>query len=69
MLAREHPPLSCRTSPPQGGRLAVTCGFANGGRWKLGTAWTLLIAPLEGVMAGRTEGGVKELDLSTEATP
>ncbi|RWM35341.1 MAG: hypothetical protein E5Y01_28160 [Mesorhizobium sp.] len=26
-LAGQHPPLSCRTSPP--GRLAVACGFAN----------------------------------------
>ncbi|TGS71966.1 hypothetical protein EN844_03090 [Mesorhizobium sp. M3A.F.Ca.ET.201.01.1.1] len=29
MLAGQHPPLSCRTSPPQGGRLAVACGSAN----------------------------------------
>ncbi|AZO10607.1 hypothetical protein EJ074_16815 [Mesorhizobium sp. M3A.F.Ca.ET.080.04.2.1] len=28
-LAGQHPPLSCRTSPPQGGRLAVTSAFAN----------------------------------------
>ncbi|RWA63814.1 MAG: hypothetical protein EOQ27_11975 [Mesorhizobium sp.] len=28
-LAGQHPPLSCRTSPPQGGRLALAGGFAN----------------------------------------
>ncbi|AZO70691.1 MAG: hypothetical protein EOQ32_16040 [Mesorhizobium sp.] len=28
-LAGQHPPLSCRTSPPQGGRLALARGFAN----------------------------------------
>ncbi|TPI38819.1 hypothetical protein FJ414_11025 [Mesorhizobium sp. B3-1-6] len=27
--AGQHPPLSCRTSPPQGGRSDVACGFAN----------------------------------------
>ncbi|PBC03055.1 hypothetical protein CK220_17840 [Mesorhizobium sp. WSM3860] len=27
--AGQHPPLSCRTSPPQGGRLAAAFGFAN----------------------------------------
>ncbi|TIV98016.1 MAG: hypothetical protein E5V74_18290 [Mesorhizobium sp.] len=27
--AGQRPPLSCRTSPPQGGRLAVTNAFAN----------------------------------------
>ncbi|RWK69831.1 MAG: hypothetical protein EOR56_05155 [Mesorhizobium sp.] len=28
-LAGQHPPLSCRTSPPQGGRSAVVDAFAN----------------------------------------
>ncbi|PBC06521.1 hypothetical protein CK230_31110 [Mesorhizobium sp. WSM3859] len=27
--AGQHPPLPCQASPPQGGRLAVTAGFAN----------------------------------------
>ncbi|RRI04486.1 hypothetical protein EH240_08460 [Mesorhizobium tamadayense] len=27
--AGQHPPLSCRTSPPQGGRSDVTPAFAN----------------------------------------
>ncbi|RUX49643.1 hypothetical protein EN962_03515 [Mesorhizobium sp. M7A.F.Ca.CA.001.09.2.1] len=28
-VCANHPPLSCRTSPPQGGRLAVVPAFAN----------------------------------------
>ncbi|AZO00637.1 hypothetical protein EJ066_27940 [Mesorhizobium sp. M9A.F.Ca.ET.002.03.1.2] len=28
-LAGQRPPLSCRTSPPQGGRSAVISAFAN----------------------------------------
>ncbi|RUU43018.1 hypothetical protein EOC93_16320 [Mesorhizobium sp. M6A.T.Ce.TU.002.03.1.1] len=30
------PPLSCRTSPPQGGRLDAASAFANHHRWKTG---------------------------------
>ncbi|RUW89981.1 hypothetical protein EOA19_22535 [Mesorhizobium sp. M7A.F.Ca.US.010.02.1.1] len=59
-----HPPLSCRTSPPQGGRLAVTTGFASFQRCRAGEADKLLISPLAGEMSGRTEGGVKDLGLS-----
>ncbi|RWI24068.1 MAG: hypothetical protein EOQ92_15540 [Mesorhizobium sp.] len=33
-----HPPLSCRTSPPQGGRLDAASAFANHQRWKTGQA-------------------------------
>ena len=53
-----HPPLSCRTSPPQGGRLAVSrwLPFANLGGWRKPTM-ELPISPLEGEMSGRTEGG------------
>ncbi|RUX03992.1 hypothetical protein EN851_28090 [Mesorhizobium sp. M8A.F.Ca.ET.208.01.1.1] len=64
MSAREHPPLSCRTSPPQGGRLAV-CAlrlFFNAEDWR--NPARHLIAPLEGEMSGRTEGGATELGLS-----
>ncbi|RWX12583.1 hypothetical protein EHI42_22040 [Rhizobium hidalgonense] len=65
-----HPPLSCRTSPPQGRRLAR--------RWITGPSlpsrsnstvvvWgnrcAYLISPLVGEMSGRTEGG------ATHATP
>ncbi|RWO19831.1 MAG: hypothetical protein EOS09_30145 [Mesorhizobium sp.] len=53
----KHPPLSCRTSPPQGGRLDVASAFANFQRLKTGDALKLPISPLEGEMSGRTEGG------------
>ncbi|RWD78540.1 MAG: hypothetical protein EOS38_33280, partial [Mesorhizobium sp.] len=59
-----HPPLSCRTSPPQGGRLAVTIGFANFQGCRTGKADKLLISPPAGEMSGRTEGGAKELGLT-----
>ncbi|AZO16993.1 hypothetical protein EJ069_21170 [Mesorhizobium sp. M2A.F.Ca.ET.043.05.1.1] len=58
------PSLSCRTSPPQGGRLAVLSGFANLQRVRIGEAEKLLISPLEGEMSGRTERGAKDRDLS-----
>ncbi|TPL20564.1 hypothetical protein FJ952_09915 [Mesorhizobium sp. B2-4-10] len=57
----KHPPLSCRTSPPQGGRLAALSGFANFQRRRIGEAEKLPISPLAGEMSGRTEGGVKDL--------
>ncbi|PDS94561.1 hypothetical protein CO659_28525 [Rhizobium sp. S9] len=60
-LRASYPPLSCRTSPPQGGRSDRGSGFpkqlghcslntAENGRW----SHLLLISPLE--MSGRTEG-------------
>ncbi|TPI40126.1 hypothetical protein FJ414_09720 [Mesorhizobium sp. B3-1-6] len=64
-LALEPPSLSCRTSPPQGGRLDVAEAFANQQRWRGGAALKLLISPLAGEMSGGTEGGVKELDISS----
>ncbi|RWD64402.1 MAG: hypothetical protein EOS37_27715, partial [Mesorhizobium sp.] len=51
------PSLSCRTSPPQGGRSAVTPAFANLPRCRKGEAPKLPISPLEGEMSGRTERG------------
>ncbi|RWM73701.1 MAG: hypothetical protein EOR81_27765 [Mesorhizobium sp.] len=69
MVALEHPPLRCRTSPPQGGRLAVVIAFANHQRWKPGGTEKLPISPLEGEMSGRTEGGAKERGLHRWATP
>jgi hypothetical protein len=62
-VSAKHPPLSCRTSPPQGGRLAVVAGFANFRRYRTSGAEKLLISPLAGEMSGRTEGGVKERGL------
>ncbi|RUT91015.1 hypothetical protein EOD23_35715, partial [Mesorhizobium sp. USDA-HM6] len=51
------PPLSCRTSPPQGGRLDVISAFAN----RLGSRISAVDEPadllLAGEMAGRPEGG------------
>jgi hypothetical protein len=59
-----HPPLACRPSPPQGGRLAVRTACP-----KIATLLAKrlqcgrLISPLEGEMAGRPEGGGNQLDL------
>ncbi|TPI27799.1 hypothetical protein FJW08_22815 [Mesorhizobium sp. B3-2-1] len=56
-MAPSHPPLACRPSPPQGGRLDVAWAFANYQRRnRLGTS-NLPISPLEGEMPGRAEGG------------
>ncbi|CDX14384.1 conserved hypothetical protein [Mesorhizobium sp. SOD10] len=44
--------------------MAVATGFANFRRCRTGGADKLLISPLAGEMSGRTEGGVKERDLS-----
>ncbi|TIM13913.1 MAG: hypothetical protein E5Y32_23815 [Mesorhizobium sp.] len=69
MIALEHPPLACRTSPPQGGRLCP---------WRLSPIFTfagvggqskLPISPLEGEMAGRPEGGGTERGLHEWAAP
>ncbi|QAS80662.1 hypothetical protein CO657_03450 [Rhizobium acidisoli] len=59
---RRYPPLSCRTSPPQGGRLAggTVSSFINPLR-KRSLVWGspshLPISPLVGEMPGRAEGG------------
>jgi len=59
--APSHPPLSCRTSPPQGGRLAGIAASANrqSRRNKGSRRRGRLISTLEGEMSGRTEGGAK----------
>ncbi|TIS47018.1 MAG: hypothetical protein E5W93_19575, partial [Mesorhizobium sp.] len=46
-----------RTSPPQGGRLAVAAAFANLQRHRRSGAPELSISPLAGEMPGRAEGG------------
>ncbi|RWA60139.1 MAG: hypothetical protein EOQ29_33315 [Mesorhizobium sp.] len=62
--------MSCRTSPPQGGRLAVFPAFANLQRCKNGrTALKLPISPLAGEMSGRTEGGAVPPASQRIATP
>ncbi|MGX5850460.1 cobaltochelatase subunit CobN [Mesorhizobium sp. PL10] len=54
-----HPPLSCRTSPPQGGRSAVTNAGAISS--EIGEAIDASsISPPAGEMSGRTEGGGRE---------
>ncbi|TPK91866.1 hypothetical protein FJ548_02240 [Mesorhizobium sp. B2-4-17] len=63
------PPLSCRTSPPQGGRsmsrrLSPIFNVEDEGR----TA-ELPISLLVGEMSGRTEGGAKDRRLSTLHQP
>ncbi|TPI29612.1 lytic murein transglycosylase [Mesorhizobium sp. B3-2-1] len=57
MMARVRPPLSCRTSPPQGGRLAVSMSrlFYNAAGWR--RRMRQPISPLEGEMPGKAEGG------------
>ncbi|NKL33128.1 hypothetical protein GFL49_04655 [Rhizobium leguminosarum bv. viciae] len=63
-----HPPLSCRTSPPQGGRsarpnaphlnaLALRHKTLRHSCLVPGSSRLMLISPLVGEMSGRTEGG------------
>ena len=66
-LAGQRPPLSCRTSPPQGGRLAVIDRFANLQRCEIrseGATADAANLPPWGEMSGRTEGGDVERDLA-----
>ncbi|TPN43596.1 hypothetical protein FJ976_22625 [Mesorhizobium sp. B1-1-9] len=59
-VCARHPPLPCRASPPQGGRLSarplapisIVAGMSG--------ALNLPISPLAGEMAGRPEGGALE---------
>ncbi|BCH16119.1 cobaltochelatase subunit CobN [Mesorhizobium sp. L-2-11] len=67
--APSHPPLSYRTSPPQGGRSAVTNAGASPISSELSSVSAIgenidgsTISPLAGEMSGRTEGGGTELD-------
>ncbi|TGQ64097.1 hypothetical protein EN829_020915 [Mesorhizobium sp. M00.F.Ca.ET.186.01.1.1] len=62
MVALEHPPLSCRTSPPQGGRSDVAIAFANRRGWTSGET-------ARPPISGRTEGDAKELGLCGKAAP
>ncbi|TGQ11154.1 cobaltochelatase subunit CobN [Mesorhizobium sp. M4B.F.Ca.ET.215.01.1.1] len=79
--APSPPSLSCRTSPPQGGRSAVTDPGAPSSRASKEPSATSAIgesvddssiSPLEGEMSGRTERGATKLDadnLSTAVIP
>ncbi|UCI23218.1 cobaltochelatase subunit CobN [Mesorhizobium sp. B2-8-5] len=71
-----HPPLSCRTSPPQGGRSAVTQAGSISASSNIELAETSTvgetvdhraISPLAGEMSGRTEGGVTQLGVDNFA--
>ncbi|RUW62700.1 hypothetical protein EOA16_06395 [Mesorhizobium sp. M7A.F.Ca.US.008.03.1.1] len=64
MVCAQHPPLSCRTSPPQGGRSVASPPrqFCHVGNWRNPNGQP--ISPLEGEMSGRTEGGAVERYLS-----
>jgi hypothetical protein len=54
------PPLSCRTSPPQGGRSARRAACTPSAALKVcGSGDASQSPPLEGEMSGRTEGGAK----------
>ncbi|TPN32760.1 hypothetical protein FKO01_13825 [Mesorhizobium sp. B2-3-3] len=59
-LAGQRPPLSCRTSPPLGGRSDAATAFANSQRYKRKPAAELPISPQVGEMPGRAEGGAKD---------
>ncbi|RWO19826.1 MAG: hypothetical protein EOS09_30005 [Mesorhizobium sp.] len=54
------PPLSCRTSPPQGGRLAFITDFANHQPCKKDAVREAADLPQVGEMSGRTEGGAQD---------
>ncbi|NTZ90127.1 hypothetical protein FCH38_05410 [Agrobacterium tumefaciens] len=64
-----HPPLSCRTSPPQGGRSA---GRALPGKKSRRRRWSRgchdWISPLVGEMPGRAEGGKPQLQLPQDVS-
>ena len=64
-----HPPLSCRTSPPHGGRSAARNAVAHSATSKIGESRRCRpISPLEGEMSGRTEGGDVEHQAELRAT-
>ncbi|MEJ6784440.1 cobaltochelatase subunit CobN [Aminobacter sp. Piv2-1] len=61
--ASSRPPLSCRTSPPQGGRSPVIDRGVHPATppiSEIADDWP--ISPLVGEMSGRTEGGAKDRD-------
>ncbi|CDZ48742.1 Hypothetical protein NGAL_HAMBI2427_28260 [Neorhizobium galegae bv. orientalis] len=76
-LVVAYPPLSCRTSPPQGGRLdrrarsiPLEDTAYRTARSHLGLRLTRLpISPLEGEMSGRTEGGEPHAPTFKDKTP
>ncbi|CDZ42080.1 Hypothetical protein NGAL_HAMBI1146_48460 [Neorhizobium galegae bv. officinalis] len=77
MVVVAYPPLSCRTSPPQGGRLDRRTRSIHLNRIVYQNApsdlelkplrWS--ISPLEGEMSGRTEGGEPHTPTFKDKTP
>ncbi|RWN57066.1 MAG: hypothetical protein EOS00_24210 [Mesorhizobium sp.] len=65
-----RPPLSCRTSPPQGGRFAVSAPRSFLRRWRLAKTGVTADLPQVGEMSGRTEGALsrRRSKASTVAT-
>ncbi|MCA0275206.1 MAG: cobaltochelatase subunit CobN [Proteobacteria bacterium] len=63
--ALSRPPLSCRTSPPQGGRSAEALPSQIPARTKEAPSVELPISPPVGEMSGRTEGGVQDHGISS----
>ncbi|TIX58752.1 MAG: hypothetical protein E5V28_09560 [Mesorhizobium sp.] len=54
--------MSCRTSPPQGGRSAASLTAPVHQRWRSAKAAMTAISPLVGEMSGRTEGSAVPLE-------
>ncbi|RWC39901.1 MAG: hypothetical protein EOS55_28545 [Mesorhizobium sp.] len=63
----QRPPLACRPSPPQGGRLDLTTAFANLYRQRESAEAETANLPPEGEMSGRTEGGAGPSALKSSA--
>ncbi len=63
-----YPPLPCRASPPQGGRLARRTCVAPSRPKKNAGPCRESISPLEGEMPGRAEGGVSCSERSVSHT-
>ncbi|TPO01796.1 hypothetical protein FJ980_19720 [Mesorhizobium sp. B1-1-5] len=56
----QRPPLSCRTSPPQGGRSAASPTALHPSTLKIGESRDDSHLPTRGGDGGRPEGGAKE---------
>jgi len=67
-FASSPPLLSCRTSPPQGGRSFASSHSPDPDPAEHDPSTKLLVSPPEGEMSGRTEGGVAER-ADNQATP
>ncbi|QCL95272.1 hypothetical protein CFBP7129_01685 [Agrobacterium tumefaciens] len=64
MVGVAYPPLPCRASPPQGGRLARRTCVAPSRPKKNAGSCRESISPLEGEMPGRAEGGIPRANVA-----